>query len=325
MTELGKMNAYKKGQEFEQNYHELLKDHGELISYCSNKNRNIETLYMRLKGIFPNRSYMFNESLGTFNTSDFLIKNYNTSIISRSKHDFMFRPYDIEACTKKHEDIMTENKILPKMIEDVDKLLDEHSNLFEKYLNFGKLKEMKSYIKVFYISDFLDKFQENEVVLLEDDLKLKELLKDYYRRLVDSSTFDRGLTSLLTSSIYATLIENFDRIVNKTDNTDAKVILFSAHDTQLSSLLKILEEDVSDYKLDYNDEITYLLNREDGSDDFNIRVKYNDDFIKIKIGNAMSDSVPYITFRQHIMGHVFSEEDLIKFCTVESVNKTEDL
>ena len=70
--------------------------------------------------------------------------------------------------------------------------------------------------------------------------------------------------------------------IRKNSEKQKKIILFSAHDLYLNSLLNFLEiEDKSKFQYYFDDEINFIIFKKDIDEKLYLKVEYNDDLLDI--------------------------------------------
>jgi hypothetical protein len=313
LTESGINSAYFKGRDFMNKNYGLLADvneedinkiKSEVKAFCSKKRRNIVTLFMRLKGMFPNLKVFKDVSLDEASLRKFLQENFNTEF----PNDLMFNLLENLKCRSRIEKTLKETNKLEKIQEFVSRLVDSHRDVF--YLYFESLpKDMHLYVKVFYVADYIERYMENQVEIGENEFKLKELLSDYYKLIVDTTASEPSLFRLFTSKIYSEIFREFEAKVNK--NNTNKLVLFSAHDVTMSAFIHSIQANVKNFDFDFNDEINFVLYEIE--EEYYISIKYNNQEIPLKIcgGEKICE---YEHFRNFLIDSISKDEDLENFC-----------
>lgn len=241
----------------------------------------------------------------------------------------MFRIYDNKGCLKKYFEVLNQKQILPIFLKEVEDLIDKNKNVLKKYFDNVKIKNLKkNYLQLFYIADFLDKFKydienlkQHNMYLDEDDLKLNLILNKYYRKVVDLTSKDKELSTLLSSMILNEILDFFNLKINESINNfdkDSNILLFSAHDTTMSALLKVLGEDVDNYNLHYNDEITFILYKDFEDGIVKIKLLYNENKVNMSLNNLKLNETSYNVFKKSLSSNLFNKTDIEEFCFIDT-------
>lgn len=215
---------------------------------------------------------------------------------------------------------MRSNEQFQNMRSEIKELLQTHQHLFNKFVSYDRIRNFEDHIKVFYIADFLEKYEENQLVLDKDDLELREVLKDYYKAIVNFSSENEDLSKILCSVILEKILDHMNaKIVGVNEYTN--IVLFAAHDTTMGGLLKVLGEDVKNYTLHYDDEITFLLEQNEADNEskseYTIRIKYNDEFIVPQFIRELGvqEKIRYSEFKSFILANTMRRGEMLDYCS----------
>ncbi len=307
-------SAYQKGREFRNKFYGLLPDEEDpsidiksiVKSFCSRKRRNQVSLFMRMKGLFQNSNLFQNIDVYNLNTSitEFLRKNFDTQF----PNDYMFNALENTKCRQIIEERFNKSKNIENIHTMVKKITGMHSYEFDQYF-LSLPNEMHTYIKVFYVADYLERYMENRVDISESEYRLKEFLSSYYKLIVDSTADEPSLNRLFTSKIYLEILNSFENKINGKDNK--MLILFSSHDVTMSAFIHSLKANAKDFNYDFNDEINFVLY--EFEEEFFVSIKYNNEELKLNFceGKKICE---YLKFKEFVENIIIPEEDLRKFC-----------
>lgn len=321
LSEEGKETSYKKGRQFRQLYKDLFEYNttSDLINidnlmkaYCSKKQRTHLSLFFRLKGIFENHP-IFNKEIDPPKDS---IKNFlKESLNTEFSNDYMFSILDHKGCKKRVEEIFVLNNITNNLSIKAYNITTSYPEIIDPLLEQYE-EAADHYLKVFYIADYLVRILENSENS-DYQYRLKDVLKDYYKNVVDLTSREPTLVKLFTSQIYATMFKHFQEKINNKDQDNVKLVLFSAHDITLSTILESLKLDFNNFNYDFNDEINFFVY--EFADDFYFSIKYNNQELPISFcgGKKLCN---YSKLKQFLINSASSEEELNKYCTGELEN-----
>jgi hypothetical protein len=297
LTEEGKKSSYLKGKEFRDKFSELLREDdttqkklkSHIRSYSSNKNRNIVSLFYKIKGIFDdNKStkyekyfeegedYMkLNPQNNTQNFTSIMVTTFATRF-----PDLMFNV--LSKCTEQVEKTADRDHTLSHLSEKWSRFFKWNDNVFGKYLNSSFFQmDLPFYLKVFYVVDYLERNLENNITLDKDDIIAKEYLQGYSKVILDLPGKYPSLQMLFLSKFYSEILKNFDSRINNHKNK-VKIVLFSGHDVNLAVMMTSLSpNDSNKYQYEFNDEINFILH--EINDDYYVSIKYNDDDIDMRV------------------------------------------
>jgi hypothetical protein len=338
LTGNGLENSFRKGAEFRHTFTELFKDNQSLnqtiLSYCSFKKRNALSLFNKLRGIYSNDdvSPIFHDKIEEI-YSDFIngedtaekltqlenfMENHMNTIFPKSR--LMFRALENKSCREKVDKKLLENKQLVMVMKLVENYVEKHSAIIHTYLD-SLPSSIPLEMKLFYLSDYFDRSRENKIELTAEELTMQDTLKDYYKLLVDIVTTDECVNRLLSSKILSTIMKHFESKINNNLET-LKAVLFSAHDTTLSALIRAIKLDPANYRFEFNDELNFVLYKYKGEEYISLR--YNTLNLDIKFCEVYDVEglklCKFQDFSNYIYSTINNDEDLEKFCSGEIDN-----
>jgi hypothetical protein len=258
---------------------------------------------MKLRGIYSNIKFP-NISLDEQNIRNFLSENFNTEF----PNDLMFNVLENLKCRSKIEKILKDSPRLEQINHRVARMTDSSRDIFWAF--FTELpKEMHTYLKVFYIADYLERHMENRVEITDKEQDLKDLLTNYYKLIVDTTAEDPSIFRLFTTKIYEQILNYFEAKVN--GRSQYKLILFSAHDVTMSAFIHSIYANVKDYHYEFNDEINFVLYEVEN--EYYVSIKYNNFEIPLKFCGGKKICV-YEKFKTFLQESIAKDDDIENFC-----------
>lgn len=305
MTEKGIKSAYEKGMNFRGKFKQLFEgeDHKIAVSgYCSPKYRNKMSLFHRLKGMFST----FNETDHSDSDEKEITKILEEKFNIEHPYDLTFNILEDPKCRKRVEEVLKENGGVGLMAKKADDLVNKHPHL-EKYLNFFENKHQPLYMKLFYIADYLDRSEDNNLNLDENEQMLKRELSDFYRFVLEITASDPNLLTLFSSKIFTKILQEIEPL--KSVKEAPKIIFFSAHDLTLSVILQILDFDISQFHTDFNTELDFVVFEK--NDHLYVKFYYDDVEYEIK---KCGKECTLDKFIDLINNFIFTDEELKDYC-----------
>lgn len=328
MTEQGKNSAYIRAREFKNKYEGIIPDDDDLSfessripslvkTFSSPKRRSSVSLFMRLKGLFPNSEIFKGINLDSFNVTEFMQKTFKTEY----PDDYMFNILENQMCQKIIEEKFNKSRDFKAIELNAKKMFTIfHENFTHFYDSLPQ--DMHIYIKIFYIVDYLERFMEAKSELNEEEQKLKELFNRYYNLILETTAFEPSLTRLFTSIIYSEIIKNFEYKLKNNDETT--LLLFSAHDITISAFIHSLNANYESLNYNFNDELNFILYELD--EEYYISIKFNNQELELNFCENKK-ICEYEKFKEFVNEYIFSKDDLIKFCMgdINILSKKEEI
>lgn len=332
LTNSGMREHYLLGQTLRQRYiinNSLINpnfDPNEIFLYVTDRNRTIQTAYSQLSGLFPYRSELLTDSqiemaIPPMNVSDLnTIKTFlgNSPILNNFQTLPMHvldnnHPFNLAyKCNSGISKLTKENTA--RMLSEIDEIITEFNSDFKETLKTKLNKTDADFVKWSQICDYSDAFisddfEKRDMNYLGVDLnKFNESAKRING--LDFKAFDN--TSIVAKVTVTPTIRQLINYMNYQikGSTGPKMVLFSAHDTNIVLWLNFLKSALNLTDLHFSNivfasNVILELNKNDGSDSYFINVLYNDKLIYTN---------NFEKFSQDVTGYFSTDADYQTVC-----------
>ena len=248
--------------------------------YISDSIRTIKSLIYRLIDFVPQSDF---KSMNQNQLKEYTIKNIPNTIYD----DKIFKSYEYcDLVSSKYCHMDPNYKSLFDEIEtEISKKSKKALELYKKYLEHNIFKgKTYEYYKICFICDFLfyitPEVQKN---FNEEQLIIKDVMGklNANKRMIELNNANKNSNLCFSYQLICNYYQEMDEI-RKNSEKQKKIILFSAHDLYLNSLLNFLEiEDKSKFQYYFDDEINFIIFKKDIDEKLYLKVEYNDDLLDI--------------------------------------------
>lgn len=273
----------------------------DVMLYVSDYGRTIRTLVGRIVGMFGDvvKEDASKEELG-------------------ERFKVVFDSYMFVAFTKCGERLKVDKKLLQKYEVLYKQIKDKIDNdgevlmLLEKCLNLEIYAKMNvpDYIRLLNVCDY---YKNTKDTLNDTDIKLQRILHEMniYKKILDFINEEKDYNIIFNCRLLSAIKHE----LTKPQSDMKKLILFSGHDDNLSSLLKAFGIDFSKFNYDFNDELSFIHTIENNA--HFIKIFYNDTLLQSSLSN--STKCPLDTFISHIEhSYTVSQSTYDSFCSGET-------
>ena len=284
--------------------------------FISDTIRTIKTIIYRLSDLIPNSDF---KSMNQNELKDFTIKNIPNAVYD----DKIFMSYiyccliSAKYCNKDPNYI----NLFKEVEAEISKKSKKALELYKKYLDNPVLKGKEyEYFKLSYIYDFLFySSKEIQEQFNEEQLIIKNIFGelDVGKRMNDIDLNNKNVNLCFSHQLMYNIYEEIQKMKNNSEE-QKKIILFSAHDLYLISLLNFLEVDKSKYKYDFDDEINFIIFKKKNDDKLYFRAEYNDEVLKINKDKQKECELDNILEKMKKEYLFCSYEDIKNFCEFRS-------
>lgn len=268
----------------------------EIYLYVTDRNRTIQTAYSQLSGLFPYRSEFLSESQKTMavppmNVTDLEnIQNFlggsplQNNFQTLPMHVFdNYHPFNLAyKCSKGISKITKDNQA--NMKGEIDQVMNDFNTQFKESLkkslnktddHFKKWSQLCDYSDAFISDDF----EKRDMNYLSVDLeKFNQSVKAING--LDWKIFDN--TSIIAKVTVTPTVRQMISYMNTQikGSSGPKMVLFSAHDTNIALWLNFLKSALNLTDLHFNNivfasNVILELNKNDDSDSYYVNVLYN--------------------------------------------------
>lgn len=321
----------------------------ELKIYCSDNERTVRSLLSHLQGLYP-QSEKLGEKLTevqltksnpplNINNSRILeeisyLKNYalpegmtlvNFTIINEKEG---FNIYEMKSCDDKLTvdiDSLTNESILMR-----EEFMEKYSESFNKILGLNYTFDYPIKNISIYCEAFIPNYYEGRNVskLIDNGINFTEFHDFCIRHMkIDIKYKNNNTTALLRGSkMMKMIIENakkkIDADIKGSSSNDPKMLIISGHDTSLSVeelfLIYSLGLDLDNYKYpSFASQSNLEFSRKD---DNNKNRTYSDYFVNYYFNDEHLFNLTAKEFFEKIEAKIWSEDEMITFCSNNSTN-----
>jgi len=332
LTYSGMREHYLLGQTLRQRYiinNSLLNPNfnpNEIYLYVTDRNRTIQTAYSQLSGLFPYRSEFLTDSqkemaVPPMNISDLeSIQNFlNTSPLQNNFQTLPMHvldnshPFNLAyKCNSGISKISKDNT--DRMKAEIDQVMNDFNTQYKEALKKSLNKTDEDFSKWSKICDYSDAFisddfEKRDMNYLSVDLnKFNESAKVING--LDFKIFDN--TSIVSKVTVTPTVRQMISYMNTQikGTSGPKMVLFSAHDTNIVLWLNFLKSALNLTDLHFNNivfasNVVLELNKNDDSDSYYVNVVYN--------GNQIYNNT-FEIFSRDVSAFYSTEADYQKVC-----------
>jgi hypothetical protein len=250
--------------------------------YISDSIRTIKSIIYRLIDLIPKSDF---KSMKYQELKEYTLKNIPNAIYD----DKIFKSY--EYCDKISAYYCFEDPNYKGLFEEIEREISKKSEkaleVYKKYLKHPIFEgNTYAYFKICFISDFLffitPEVQKN---FSQEQLIIKDVMGkiNANKRMIDIDVDNKNANLCFSHQLITNYYKEMDK-VRKNAEDKKKIILFSAHDLFLTSLLNFLEiEDKSNYQYNFDDEINFILFKKKNEEKIYFRAEYNDEVLNIPL------------------------------------------
>ena len=286
----------------------------------SNSIRTIKSIIYRLTDLLPKADI---KSMTMEEVKEFSIKNIpNTVYDDKIFLSYVYTdPIVNNFCNSapNYQNLFTEIEV------ELSKKSPKAVEIFKRYLVHpyfhGKPYE---HLKISFIWDFLNLQKPEIEKTFSDDQKLiREVMTklNSNKKMLEVNLSNKNCNFCFCHQLICSYYNEIDKLRKNADDKK-KIILLSAHDLYLNSLLNFFEvKDRSKFKYYFDDEINLIIFRKKGDKKLYFRLEYNDEEIDIPMSNLKNkkecelDALMNRIEKEYL---IYTYNDIIDFCN----NKT---
>ena len=144
------------------------------------------------------------------------------------------------------------------------------------------------------------------------------------KRMIDIDNANKNANLCFSHQLICNYYKEMDEI-RKNSKKQKKIVLFSAHDLYLNSLLNFLEiEDKNKFQYNFDDEIYFIIFKKNNDSKLYLKVEYNDDLLEIPLSTLENkkecelDTIMDKIAKEFLI-HNFDE--IIDFCNLKQTKE----
>lgn len=324
LTEDTIINTINKGRDFIKKYFSIFpsspfnpKDFKCIIS---NSIRTMKSCIYRLIDLLPNADF---KSMKMEEVKEYTLKNIPNAVYD----DKIFLSYAYTDSIVNNYCILDPNykNLFTEIETELSKKSEKAVELFKKYLVhpsfYGKKYE---HLKICFIWDFLClQKPEIEKTFSEDQKLIREVMEklNSNKRMVDVNLENKNANFCFCHQLICNYYNEIDKLRKNADDKK-KIIMLSAHDLYLKSLLNFFDvTDVGKFKYYFDDEINLIIYRKKGDAKLYFRLEYNDEEIEFPMSNLKNKKECELDVLMNKIEKeylIYSYNDIIDFCNNKS-------
>ncbi|ORX85169.1 phosphoglycerate mutase-like protein [Anaeromyces robustus] len=285
------INTINKGKHFVNKYFNVFSpspfNNNDFKCYISDTTRTIKTIIYRLSDFVPQEDF---KNMKQEELKEFTFKNLPNVVYD----DNIFKSFGYAnriTCNyfKKDPDY---ELLLKELESEIGKESEKALEHYKNYLNHPNFKKMAfPNFVIISIYDFLFNVKpEVQKTFTKEHLIIKDVMKklNANKRIMDINVSNKNTLLCILHQLLTHYHEEMKK-VKENDKDKKKIVLFSAHDLYLSSLINFLGVDKTNYSYGFDDEINFIIFKKgngDGGDDDDkeklyVKIEYNDDLLDI--------------------------------------------
>ena len=310
VTEEGLKNAFEKGRDFIKDFpFKRMKSFkgvniNNTLCYKGKKFRTYQTLLYRLYGM-TNDTKSLEESIASEPLNITTIENSIRLRCSPIERELIF-PSNL--CEKKMQEILLTNfDFVHYGISLLNKL--KYNEIFSKYYNSDIFFDKNGELTEFYRLHLTNDYFQNKKELTEEEKEIKETLKDYRVKYLNSFSISEILMRTLSDRFLDIVVTELENKV--TFYSKYKYLLFSGKELDILSVVKTLEiEGDEEFKYMFNDAFNIVLSKKKG--EYYVSFYYNLKQVKMKKCELLC---PFEKFKKLLFGlHGNQPKGITEFC-----------